>query len=30
MGRRTDETDFSRGFAKEFRKLRFFRCMTPV
>jgi hypothetical protein len=30
VGRRTDKTDFGRSFAKEFRKLRLFRCVAPV
>jgi hypothetical protein len=30
VGRRTNETDFGRGFAEEFRKLRLFGSVTPA
>lgn len=30
MSRRSNEANFSRGFAKEVRKFRLFRCVTPV
>jgi hypothetical protein len=29
VSRRSNETDFSRGFAKELRELGLFRCVAP-